>query len=300
MYCLYKQEEVIEKLSRFGAINPIPYPDGVIDYYGTRVPISCAPYLESHRGVHMLSPPYPDDVIRAGFVEYLAVMDSIIYATGSRYQMAEIGASYGPFAAIATNLAFKASATRPVSVRLVEAARNGSDVITHNMFENGFIINPLFDMRIFNCAAASQHCTLYFPDVDCGVDNGAAFSTEKVSIDVRHKEVESLEVEGVPLDEIIASFDLSNPIDLFHIDIQGAELHVVTDGIGMLNRYVKRLMIASHSRYVEGVLLETLHRNGWDVIAEEPVCFNYNSTMREFVGMTTKDGSLYFKNRRFN
>jgi hypothetical protein len=58
-------------------------------------------------------------------------------------------------------------------------------------------------------------------------------------------------------------------------------------------------MLGTHSRLIEGEMIKTFHRNGWILIAEEPCGFNYNQSLGDIVGMTTKDGSQYWVNSRF-
>lgn len=299
MYCRYDEAEVRRRFAQFEAIDAPSYDGGVMDFFGVKIPAKLVHYIGYRCGEVIKSAPFPDDGIRAGYMEYLAIVDSIAHASGEKFQMAEIGASYGPFGALAAVLALRANPHRPVSLRYVEAARNGPEVIGFNLHENGLDQNPLVDTQIFSAAITSQPCKLFFPDVDCTVDNGASTTVENVDADIRGLALPNFEVEGIPMDQVLASFDPNHLVDLIHIDIQGAELEVVPDSIGLLNKSVKRMMIATHSRFIEGTIMEIMHRNGWYLVAEDPVCLSYNPDRKSMVGMTTLDGTLYLENKRF-
>jgi len=298
MYCFYSNEDVLKLFECYHS-DAIGQSSGLVDFFGVLIPVECAPYLSERVGVKINTPPYPDDSIRAGFIEYLAVLDSIRYASSGSYQMAEIGASYGPFTAICALLALRNFPDRHVTVRPVEAARNGDIAIGKNLAANGLFPNKQVDLEIFSAAVSSRTDTLFFPDVDCTLDNGAMASRDSEDIDVRGMSIPHIEVKAIPLDEVISSFRADQPIDLVHIDIQGAERYVLPDAMGVLNMRLKRIMIATHSRLIEGELMDVFHRNGWTLIAEDPVGFNYQSHLPNFIGMTVHDGSQYWVNNRF-
>ena len=299
MYCLYSHEDILKLFETFRS-DAEGQSLGVVDFFGALTPSECAPYLAPRAGLKISTPPYPDDSFRAGFVEYLAVLDSVRYASPHSYQMAEVGASYGPFTALCALLALKAEPSRQVYVRLVEAAKNGDMAIAKNLAANGLFPHGKVDVKIFSAAVSSRSDTLYFPDVDCTVDNGAMVSRDNQDVDVRGAKILHVAVEAIPLDEVIASFRSDQLVDLIHVDIQGSERFVIADAMGVLNMRVRRIMIATHSRLIEGELLDIFHRNGWSLIAEDPVIFNYQPLLSSFIGMAIHDGSQYWVNNRFS
>jgi len=248
-------------------------------------------------GTVLKDPPYPGDTFRASYIEYLALIESIDKAEGPCYQMAEIGASYAPFAALSGKLALRSGKFKKIKLIAVEVASNGAEKITQNFNVNELSNAPEVELQIIKAAVSSKREKLYFPDIDCTVDNGAMASNKNDNIDYRGQNHSFVEVDAIPLDEIIQQFDKSQKIDFLHIDIQGSEYAVVQNSIGLLNTCVKRMMIATHSRLIEGELLSLLHSNGWSLLAEEPTQFRYNINLENIIGMTTHDGSMYWINR---
>lgn len=321
MFCAVSESEILSLLEEF-ALPRAAEADAVIDYFGAAIPIACAPYLASRAGSVLASPPYPSDTIRASFIEYLPVVQSIRDSSLSRYQMVELGASYAPFALLSAKLAQR-KGIQNIEVCAVEAAKNGPAAITCNFHANGYsaeniiiisdlepgeakpkhlapYIAPNVRAFVINSAFSSKRETLWFPDVDCTVDNGATVSNENLTVDCRGASYQHVPVRAHSLSDILTVFDKDTIIDLAHIDIQGAELDVIPDSIALFNERVKKILLGTHSRLIEGKMLELFHRNGWTLIAEEPCGFHYNRELDDFVGMTRKDGSQYWANTRLS
>jgi hypothetical protein len=74
----------------------------------------------------------------------------------------------------------------------------------------------------------------------------------------------------VPLDEAIGD---RPQIDLIHIDIQGGETALVEESLDLLSRKVGYLVIGTHSRSIEGRLMDTLLGAGWVLEIERPAIF---------------------------
>ena len=296
MYCAYSQQEVVALFENFRSLMP-PRADALIDYFGAVISPECAPYLAARVGTKIDTPPFPDDTIRATFIEYLALVDSVRLSEKNLYQMCELGASYAPFSVLAGLLAIR-SGIQKIVLRPVEASESGAPVIEKNFRVNGLYENESVDIEITNAAVCSRFETLYFPSVDCTIDNGGAATSEHIETDVRGAKISHVKVSGVPVDYILDKCIKDAPIDLLHVDIQGGEEHTIPDAIGLLNVKIRRMLIATHSRVIEGTLLVTLARNGWNLIAEEPTKFKFNPDIKSFTGITTSDGSQYWVNPR--
>ena len=66
-------------------------------------------------------------------------------------------------------------------------------------------------------------------------------------------------------------------LDLLHIDIQGAELDVVERSREFLRSNVAYMMIGTHSRRIEGRLMEALLDDGWVLEIERPAQLSVRS-----------------------
>ena len=61
------------------------------------------------------------------------------------------------------------------------------------------------------------------------------------------------------------------PVDLLHIDIQGAEVDFVTGNFDAITAHVKRVLIGTHSRIIEGQLCAHFLGHGWRLEMDRPV-----------------------------
>lgn len=68
------------------------------------------------------------------------------------------------------------------------------------------------------------------------------------------------ELPMMALDELIASLDR---VDLLHIDIQGGEADLVAGSLPTLGAKVAYILIGTHSRQIEGRIMESLFAEGW-------------------------------------
>lgn len=68
-------------------------------------------------------------------------------------------------------------------------------------------------------------------------------------------------------------------VDLLHIDIQGGEAALVAGALGTLNAKIAYLVIGTHSRQIEGQLLETLLSAGWELEVERPALLTINNAV---------------------
>ena len=81
-------------------------------------------------------------------------------------------------------------------------------------------------------------------------------------------------VKAVTLDQILTKHDR---VDLIDLDVQGAELDVLSAAIEPLNRKVKRLHIGTHSVEIEEGLRKLFSSHGWDNVNDYR-CLSLNQT----------------------
>ncbi|MBR0668785.1 FkbM family methyltransferase [Roseomonas hellenica] len=118
-------------------------------------------------------------------------------------------------------------------------------------------------------AAAAPGIAL-FPRQD---QAGAHWGLEPIfgaSEEQRQGAVQSGKYDALPM---LPLSDLAEPhhrIDLLHVDIQGGEADLVTGSLDTLNAKVAYLVVGTHSRQIEGRLMETLLGAGWELEVERP------------------------------
>ena len=75
------------------------------------------------------------------------------------------------------------------------------------------------------------------------------------------------ELPMVPLETLIGGHAR---IDLLHVDIQGGEADLIADCLPTLRERIAYLLVGTHSRQIEGRLVELLLGSGWTLEIERP------------------------------
>jgi FkbM family methyltransferase len=274
------------------AAQSAPEEGKIIDYFGVRTSAHLHPWASHMSGSVQALPPIPDDQLRAEAIEYFATLDALERAPSNSFTMAEFGASYAPWACFSAVLA-KRSARKKISITAVEASKYLFGLIEGHLAENG-VSEPSVDIRLINGAVATEKCTLYFPKVANASENGGRTENDTVAVDYLGRVVEHEEVLGYPVSDLLPG----GVTDLIHVDIQGMEGVVLSSAIDILNERVRCIFVGTHSRKIEGELLELFHTNAWTLARERPTRFNYIKDRKEITSWTTRDGGQYWLNQR--
>lgn len=240
--------------------------------------------------------PVPDDGFHAETLEYVAVCDSVHRAT-SKYSIIEIGAGWGPWISLGGVLA-RNKGINNIHLIGVEAHPDRFELMKNQLLVNQLRPSTNLDVTDFNgihCkllqgAASSESKTLWFPKVSV-LDMGAAASHEDHSDDYRGLNVQNFPVTGFTLEEIIGDLE----VDMLHVDIQGAEFELLESGIDLINDRIKAMMVATHSRVIEGELIELLYQNGWYLHREKPCIVGWRTSPASIEAMTQVDGCQYWR-----
>ena len=268
--------------------------DRLIDGFGQTTLFRCVPFA-SEFDVELLSLPIPDDGYHAEASEYIAVADSVKRAS-SRYCIAELGAGWAPWLGLGGVMA-RNRGIGEIELIGVEALPARFELMGAHLASNR--LRPeLGDAttldgvtcRLFNAAVTPARSEVWFPDVPV-TDMGSAVSESESKRDYRGKRVTNLKVQGLPLSEILA--DAS--VDLLHVDVQGAELGLIEANLALLAERVKGIMIGTHSRVIEGALIELLYANGWQLELEKPCRVAWRPNPPSMEAMTVVDGCQYWR-----
>ena len=115
---------------------------------------------------------------------------------------------------------------------------------------------------------------------------GARRLNTPLETDYVGRQVEHEEVTAHPLADLLPD----GVVDLIHIDVQGVEYGVIEAAIDVLDERVRAMFIGTHSRLIEGQLLDLLHSHGWQLVRERPTKFVYHQERPDVIGWTTRDG----------
>lgn len=83
---------------------------------------------------------------------------------------------------------------------------------------------------------------------------------------------------------------------LAHIDVQGAEYDICEAALPELQSRVAWLVVGTHSRLIDGKLMDLLYRAGWELENEKPCRLRYHAKARSLEAMTTCDGVQVWRN----
>jgi FkbM family methyltransferase len=273
-------------------------PGFVTDYFGVKTAAAFVPWAASNSGGVLTDPPIPDDGVRAEAIEYFAMIHALEHSPGDCFSIVELGSSYAPWACAGGVLAARLG-KKKIAIRAVEASSFFHKLILENFKSNGLesvSSSVVFEAKAILGAVGIKKGTIFFPVVTSAFENGGQASNEKLEVDYVGRMVPHEEVPVRTLDEI---FDGLTVIDLLHCDIQGAEAEVLLHAAVLLTQKVRHIFVGTHSRLIEGGLIECFHKHGWSLIRERPAAFIHKVEHPSIVGMTTRDGGQYWINNRF-
>jgi FkbM family methyltransferase len=265
----------------------------ITDYYGVRTSVDCVPWAAGLSGAVITDPPIPDDGVRAETIEYYALHHAINNSMGDGFTAIELGASYGPWVC-AAGVISKRIGKKRINLIAVEASGYFQKMIADNFTINNLYSNNQgirINAKAIHGAVSIKPGVIYFPKVISAWENGGQTTSEIVKVDYIGREVEHEEVPALTLNQLLSDLPV---VDFLHCDIQGAELEVLTHGASLLT--VKHLFIGTHSRYIEGVLIDCFHKHGWQLLRERPAAFVHIPERHSVVGMTVRDGGQYWIN----
>ncbi len=269
-------------------------PGYVTDYLGCITNIKHYNNLVGLDGA-VLGFPEPNDGMLHEFTEYIGTCFAIDNAKDN-FSCIELGAGNGIWSA-RSYLAAKKNGIKNIRLTAVEADPNKSKWISDNFNDNNIknSIIPNIKIKIYNNAVGNESGFMYFPKLAIpSEDYGAVPTKFEVQTDYRGVKIENIKVEVVPLNKII-----NHTVDLLHVDIQGGESNLLNNAVDLLNKYVKVVLIGTHSRKIEGDLINLFYKNKWALLIETPCKFKYNPGIPSLEGMTIVDGNQVWVNPKY-
>lgn len=284
LFHFYCEFPAIELIDEFTVQDVSPTRDLATNFLGVKMPARVMPSILGSKLGTVESPPIPGNW-HADIAEWASALLSVREARDT-YRIVEVGCAWGCWL---NNMG-------------VVAKRNGlkidligieGDVGHLKNAESTLKINGIaeHEFQLFNGVAAPKKGLALFPKIETSGENWgteAIFYPDDEALSSLRKAKTHVELDCYTL------ADLSNgkPIDLLHIDIQGAELDFVIASFEQISSFVKRVLIGTHSRYLEGCLMKHFLDHGWRLEMERP-------QISEVVNGSPEnriDGVLLFKN----
>jgi len=297
------EEQDLPILKQFATMTASTATDHYTDGFGVKTLYECVPFIKPEAlNIQRLELPVPDDGFHAEAIEYVAVTDALNrFQNNASFCAVEIGAGWAPWIAVAgvigrqrgiSQLALvgvEASAQRfPLMRRHLETNELRPANVTEEDAQSGTVFT-----RLFNGAIWTHDGVIWFPETDVE-DMGAAATAADENTDYRGAELNHNSIPCKKLNTLLQDLGI---VDFMHIDIQGAEFELLQDQIDWLSANVRTLMIATHSRSIEGKLIDLLFSNGWQLHREKPCRVDWYKNCSQ-VGKTLVDGSQYWLNSK--
>ena len=270
--------------------------DHYVDGFGVKTLFDCVPFVDpATLNTSRLQCPIPDDGFHAEGIEYVALLDAVErFAGGGTFCAVEAGAGWGPWLAMA-GVVCKAKKVEHIRLIGLEASAERFALMGRHLTFNQLDPQHGVAVDVFEGAVWSHDGVIHFPDSDL-TDMGAAATAVDTSEDYRGHAVATHEVPCTRLSTLVGEGGI---VDFLHIDVQGAEGEVIASHLDWMNQSVKSLMVATHSRPLEGELMTLLNAHGWVLMREKPCRFESGEIVEDWCGVTTVDGSQYWINGKF-
>ncbi|MES2497202.1 MAG: FkbM family methyltransferase [Pseudomonadota bacterium] len=266
-----------------------PVADGFRDIFGS---VTRVRYLD--RAWHNLSGYVYASVPRDregglhGTSEWVGTLRSVLEARG-KFTAMELGAGWGPWL-IASQNAARTRGIDKIDLTGVEGATEHHGFMVDNFRNNGV---PPEAHSLHHAVVGAEDGIAAFPKLHIAEDDygaNAVFADGERDAAAMRGDLE--EIRCISLNTLLAGKDR---VDLIHIDIQGHEETVLRAGIDALNAKVRRLVIGTHSRAIEGHLFDLLHDNGWVCESEVPCVLRATMDGRRVLFV---DGEQVWRNDR--
>ncbi|MDA9988801.1 FkbM family methyltransferase [Luminiphilus sp.] len=286
----------IDLVRRYTTARAALHDDHYVDGFGVKTSYACVPFEDPATfSARRLQSPFPDDSFHAEGIEYVALVDAIDRFSGDdTFCAVEAGAGWGPWLAMA-GVVCRSQKVEKIRLIGLEASAKRFALMAEHLEFNELDAEHGVAVELFEGAVWSHDGVIYFPDSDLA-DMGAAASAASISRDYRGHAVSTREVPCTRLSSLVGD---DSEVDFLHVDVQGAEGNVIASHLEWLNRSVKSLMVATHSRPLEGELMTLLNAHDWVLMREKPCRFDAGKVMEDWCGATTADGSQYWINGKF-
>lgn len=268
--------------SRFERVKSTGTGRDVFDFIGTRTDALFRKGWAPHAAVAgaQTQPPYPP--ANEHYFDWVATLTAVDRASGT-FRMAELGAGWAPWLARAALAARQRPAIHRLELVAVEADQTHFDWVGQHFEANGIRGSGVHCLL---GAIAAQAGTIRFPKVDNPDENYGA-STRAVRAGTEY-----VEVTAYTLEQVLDRF--TGPVDLVHVDIQGAEYDVLPAAMPLLRSHVKSIMIGTHISLEHHRQMDNLfQREGW----RQMFNFDRNALYQTSFGdVQFGDGFLLFEN----
>ncbi len=235
------------------------------NFLGVKIAIRYFPGILDGKGGEVEPIPIPANW-HADIAEWAFALRSVDMAEKT-FRAVELGCGWGCW----LNNTGAAARRRGLAVDLIgiEGDEEHVGFALESLVANGFLRD---EFRIVHGVAAPRRSKALFPVV---ANSGAVWGSTPVFDATATQISEALRNGSYQVLDAFPLADLSGgkPIDLLHVDIQGGETDFVKANFIDIDRHVRRMLVGTHSRIIEGDLMRFLLESGWTIEMDRPCIF---------------------------
>jgi FkbM family methyltransferase len=291
IYAGYKLED-LTVFNEFSHAQPPPRSGFLTEFVGSVARISLLWDGCQNLDGKVLPLPIPNDY-HADAIEWLGMLKAVRAATGSFAAM-ELGAGHGPW------IAASAAAARLRGINDLRLCAVEGDPARFALLQQNIEDNDLtrHDITLIQAAVGTTDGSARWPRVSDPRNTAGARPLRDGNQDdatyLRDLVEDTIEVEVVSASRLLMSRRIW---DLVHIDVQGTEAELCAASLETLSERVRYLVVGTHSRKLDGELMETLLNAGWHLEHEKPARMNCVPS-QPLVTLTVGDGTQVWRNPR--
>jgi FkbM family methyltransferase len=263
---------------RHGLAAPQGRPGFITDFVGSTTNTRFVNGLDRLGGC-VEGPPSPHN-FHGSECEWVASLRAVELAEGPHFVAIELGAGWAPWSVSCGLAAKRLAHISSVFCCGVEADQDHHGFMLEHFGSNGFLPS---EYDAIHAAVGAEDGYAVFPQVP---DPSADWGARPIFLPDR-QQAETLaagpvrDYRGATFDRCVIVRSLSinailaryPRVDLLHVDIQGDEFDVLSNADDALLNRVSYLVIGTHSRPIEGKLIEHLNARGWTLEFEQPCAF---------------------------
>jgi FkbM family methyltransferase len=263
LYHYYCEFDAISLMQSFNLTGQVSEQDFVKNFLGVRVPVFVYPSILANMSGGIEPIPDPGNW-HADIAEWAGALLSVEKAK-DQYRILELGCGWGCWL---TNMG-TAARKRGLSLDLIGIEGDSHHINNaRKVLELNNFVDSQFTLHHGIAAATKGKAIFPNPEASATAWGGEAIFNPDAASLARAQTDGSVQV--------LDCYTLSNLcsekiIDLLHIDIQGAEVDFVTGNMKEISQYVRRALIGTHSRIIEGQLMQHFIDAGWTLEIERPL-----------------------------
>ncbi len=255
--------DVEEIILRHAAPDVQPEPGVLVNYLGVKIDPKYLPGALSGAAGTLEGTPIPANW-HADMAEWAAALRAVDLAQDT-FTVAELGCGWGCW----INNTGVAARRAGLKVQLigVEGDEGHVQFAKDCCAANGFSPDQL---TIYRGIAAATPGTALFPNAKTSGENYAlepVFAANSKQLKAARASGDYDELPMIPLAQVAGKH---KKLDLLHIDIQGGEVELIKNSLKVLRERVAYMVIGTHSREIDGLLLGFLLADGWRLEVERP------------------------------